>query len=306
MRELFGRHLFSRKLLGLSLLGLLLVMLGAVIQPQRSQLAAATSPSQPDYSQQMLQSHLGDRPVASSAIAQAPTVPVTAERVTYATVNGKPMTGYLARPTNSTAPLPGIIVIHEWWGLNKNIEQMTERLAGEGYTALAVDLYGGPVAQTPEEARALTQAAGATPHLLEDNLKQAYQYLETQQNSPKIASLGWCFGGSWSLKTALLLPTELDAAVIYYGGQLVTERDRLSSLEMPILGIFGALDQNPSVETVRTFETTLNELGKPAEIYVYDGADHAFANPSGTRYNAQAAEDAWEKTTAFLSRHLAD
>ncbi len=293
-----------RKLFGLGFLSLLLVVLWAVLQPQNNQLAAITNLNQPDYSQQMMKSHLGDRPVASNAIAPAPTVPVTSERVTYATVDGKPITGYLARPANSTAPLPGIIVIHEWWGLNENIEQMTERLAGEGYAALALDLYGGSVAQTPEEARALTQAAGQTPQLLEDNLKQAYQYLTTEQSSPKIASLGWCFGGSWSLNTALLLPTELDAAVIYYGGQLVTESDRLDSLQMPILGLFGALDQNPSVETVRTFEATLNELGKSAEIYVYEGADHAFANPSGTRYNAQAAEDAWEKTTAFLSQHL--
>ncbi len=306
MRELFGRQLFRRKLLSLGLLSLLLVMLWAVIQPQRDQLATATSSSQPDSSQQMIHSHLGDRPIASGAIALAPAVPVTAEPVTYATVDGKPITGYLARPANSTAPLPGIIVIHEWWGLNENIQQMTERLAGEGYTALAVDLYAGSVAQTPEQARALTQAAAQTPQLLEDNLKQAYQYLETEQNSPKIASLGWCFGGSWSLNTALLFPTELDAAVIYYGSQLVTERDRLTPLQMPILGIFGALDQNPSVETVRSFEAALNELGKSAEIYVYDGANHAFANPSGTRYNAQAAEDAWGKTTAFLSQHLND
>lgn len=304
MRELFGRKVSRRKLLSLGLLSLLLVMLWAAIQPQRDQLATATSPSQPDYSQQMMASHVGDRPVASGAIAMAPTVPVTAERVTYATVDGKPITGYLARLANSTAPLPGIIVIHEWWGLNENIQQMTERLAGEGYAALAVDLYAGSVAQTPEQARALTQAAGQTPQLLEDNLKQAYQYLETEQNSPKIASLGWCFGGSWSLNTALLFPTELDAAVIYYGSQLVSDRDRLTPLQMPILGIFGALDQNPSVETVRSFEAALNELGKSVEIHIYDGANHAFANPSGTRYNAQAAEDAWEKTTAFLTQHL--
>jgi carboxymethylenebutenolidase len=288
-----------RKWLGLALISCLIVVLVTAIYPNRMQRATAY-----DYSQRILHSHQGDSPVAAGAIAQAPTLPVTGERVTYGTVNNQPVSGYLARPADATTPLPALIVIHEAWGLNENIEMMTQRLAGEGYTALAVDLYNGAVAQNLDQARAQARAATQNPQQLEANLRQAYQYLETEQQAPKIGSIGWCFGGSWSLNTALLFPNELDAAVIYYGGQLVTDPERLSSLEMPILGIFGALDDNPPVETVKQFEAALKSLNKPVEIHIYEGADHAFANPSGTRYKADAAADAWDKTVAFLERYL--
>jgi carboxymethylenebutenolidase len=256
------------------------------------------------YSQQLMQSHHNDLPTATLAVAEAPRVPVTTERISYGAVSGQAITGYLARPANATTALPGLIVIHEWWGLNDNIQMMTQRLAGEGYLALAVDLYGEQVAQTPEQARSLVQTAMQSRQNLESNLTQAYQYLKTQQQATKVASIGWCFGGSWSLNTALLLPGELTATVIYYGGELVTDANRLKPLEMPILGIFGALDQNPSVAKVREFEAALKSIGKSPEIYIYEGADHAFANASGTRYNPKAAADAWNKTSAFLARYL--
>lgn len=286
-----------RKLLSVALLTFFLIVGWSAFKTSDSRLAAE------DYSERLFHSHIHDRPIASQAVAKAPTASVEAQSVTYATVDGKPVTGYLARPTNATEPLPGLIVIHEWWGLNDNIEMMTRRLAGEGYTALAVDLFG-QVADNPEQARAQVQAASQNPQLLLDNLQQAYQYLETTAGSTKIGSIGWCFGGSWSLNTALLLPDQLDATVIYYGGQLETNPERLATLKMPILGVFGALDDNPPVEKVRTFEAALKSLSKPVEVHVYEGADHAFANPSGTRYNAEAAEDAWTKTIAFLNQHL--
>ena len=94
------------------------------------------------------------------------------------------------------------------------------------------------------------------------------------------------------------------AAVIYYG-RLVTEQDQLKALNAPILGIFGAQDKGIPLDSVRAFETSLQALDKAHTIHVYEGADHAFANPSGTHYDAAAAEDAWIRTTAFLAEHLA-
>jgi carboxymethylenebutenolidase len=287
-----------RKFLGIALLTLLLVLSWSVLQLNNRPLVAQ------DYGSRLFQSHQYDRPIPSGAIAQAPTQKVEAQEVTYGTLNKKPITGYLARPANATKPLPGLIVIHEWWGLNDNIKMMTRRLAGEGYTALAVDLFNGQVADDPKEAKKQVQTAAKQTQQLEENIRQAYQYLEKNQKTTKIGSIGWCFGGSWSLNTALLLPKQLDATVVYYGGDLKTDPQQLQPLQMPILGIFGALDDNPSVKTVRAFESALKSLEKPAEIYVYEGADHAFANPSGNRYNAKAAEDAWKKTITFLNKHL--
>lgn len=261
----------------------------------------ATTTSSP--AQMLMHSHDGDRPVASEAMAQEPSTPVSTEYVTYTTVDDTPITGYLARPEGASDDLPGLIVIHEWWGLNENIEAMTRRLAGEGYVALAVDLYAGESADAPEQALALVDKVVSNPTAALDNLNQAYAYLKAQ-GIDTMGSIGWCFGGSWSLNTALLLPTELDAAVIYYGGQLVLDSAALATLDMPILGIFGELDDTPPPETVRTFASTLHDLDKDAAIYLYEGADHAFANPSGTRYNRNAATHAWNVTINFLNDAL--
>ena len=138
---------------------------------------------------------------------------------------------------------------------------------------------------------------------LEDNLRQAYAYLEGTRQAPKVGTIGWCFGGGWSLSTALLLPDKIDATVIYYG-RLESDPGKLKPLSMPILGLFGELDKGIPVDSVRAFEAALTAAGKSAEIHVYPGADHAFANASGGRYKADAAEDAWAKTVAFFGKHL--
>jgi len=256
-----------------------------------------------EHADRMAHEHRDDAPVAYPVSETEPTVPVFAAVVSYATIDGKPVTGYLARPKDHDGPLPGLIVIHEWWGLNDNIRAMTRRLAGEGYTALAVDLYGGKTADDPTAARHAMVAVGDDPETAKNNLRQAFEFLKESQDAPKVASIGWCFGGGWSLETALLLPDLLDAAVIYYG-RVVTDRARLETLNMPILGLFGGKDRGIPLTDVRIFEGTLAALDKNATIIVYPDADHAFANPSGRNWNAQAAPEAWRATVEFLAKHL--
>lgn len=287
------------KFLGLTLVTVLSLIIWGMIN-----LSPAIPTPSTHLATQLFNSHQGDVPIASPLVATEPTQPVETELVTYGRLNFQPIVGYLARPSEMSDSLPGLIVIHEWWGLNDNIQAMTRRLAGEGYIALAVDLYEGKVATEPEKARELITAAQRKSRRLKQNIRQAYQYLEQEQKASKIGSIGWCFGGTWSLNTALLFPKKLDAAVIYYGGGLETNPNQLKELEMPILGIFGELDQNPSPEAVRQFEAALKEAGKSPEIYIYENANHAFANPSGNRYNPEAAEDAWNKTIAFLEKNL--
>jgi carboxymethylenebutenolidase len=253
--------------------------------------------------ERMAEQHQHDRPTATAAATTPPAQAVTGEEVVYAQVGGQPVRGYLARPKGAKAALPGLLVIHEWWGLNDNIRRMADRLAGEGYTALAVDLYGGQSADTPEKAQALMGTVLKNTQPAEDNLKQAYNFLETRQKAPRIGVIGWCFGGGWSLQTALLFPEKVDAAVIYYG-HLVDDKAKLAPLKMPILGFFGGKDQSIPVASVRSFEKTLKDLGKSVEIHVYDDASHAFANASGGSYNPKAAEDSWKRTTAFFKAHL--
>jgi carboxymethylenebutenolidase len=255
-----------------------------------------------EYADRMAREHRDDAPVANPMSEAAPAAEVVAGEVQYATVDGRPVTGYLARHEEGTGG-PALIVIHEWWGLNDNIRAMARRLAGEGYTALAVDLYRGQVADERDAAYQLMKATNAEPGIAEDNLRQADRFLREELDASAVASIGWCFGGAWSLNTALLMPDTLDAAVIYYG-HLVDDAERLATLEMPILGLFGAEDQGIPVESVNRFSATLEELGKDATIIVYPGADHAFANPSGHNYQPEAAEAAWQETVAFLAEKL--
>lgn len=288
-----------RKYISFALVAFLLVI--ALTAFQLNHPAPVTATSYPEY---MAKAHENDQPIPTGIIAQAPKMEVKGDLVSYGNIDGQPLNGYLSTPINAEKPLPALIIIHEWWGLNDNIKMMTDRLAGEGYTALAVDLYQGNVADNPDEALKLMQRALGNTAPVEDNLKQAYQYLTDTAKAPKVASMGWCFGGLWSLNTALLLPDQLDATVIYYGGNITTDPKKLMTLEMPILGIFGELDQNPSLAVVKEFEQVLLALGKEVEIHIFKNAGHAFANSSGTRYNAEAAEGAWGKTTAFLAKYL--
>jgi len=207
--------------------------------------------------------------------------------------------GYLAKPTDE-GQFPGIIMIHEWWGLNDNIKEMAEKLASHGYVVLAVDLYNGDVATTSDQARELITSFDAGTGI--ENMNFATSYVQENHNVEKLGSIGWCFGGGQSLNLALN-NEDMDATVIYYGS-LITEQESLSAISWPVLGIFAGLDQGIPVESVNDFESSLDELDISNEIHIYPGVDHAFANPSGERYAPDESKDAWQKTLKFLESHL--
>jgi carboxymethylenebutenolidase len=275
--------------------------------PQLFALALATAlvcgpvhAEEADYGDRVAAEHADDTP---SGNVDGDTDNVHAETLDYATLDDEPVSGYLARPRSGSGPFPAVVLIHEWWGLNDNIRAMARRFADAGYVALAVDLYEGETAERPQRARSLMQQAMQRTDRLERNIEQAFYYLDVMPSTDRIGAVGWCFGGGWSLRTALMFPEELDASVIYYG-ELVTDADRLAPLEVPILGLFGSEDSVVPTETVRAFGQVLTELEKPHEIHVYEGAGHAFANPSGENYEPDTAAQAWARTTAFLNRHL--
>jgi carboxymethylenebutenolidase len=208
---------------------------------------------------------------------------------------------YLSLPAQAKTPLPAIVVIHEWWGLNDHIRHWTDRLAADGYAALAVDLYGGKVATTSEEAMALTKTVDdASARAV---LTAAHAFL---RDDPRIAArkrgvIGWCFGGGWSLQQAIAHP-DLDAAVIYYG-RLVTDPAPLAKIHAELLGVFGDRDHGIPPAAVDEFVAALKQAGKGIEIHHYD-AEHGFANPSGAHYDAVAAGYAWGHVRTFFDRTL--
>ncbi|MBX3161636.1 MAG: dienelactone hydrolase family protein [Deltaproteobacteria bacterium] len=203
---------------------------------------------------------------------------------------------YLALP-KGPGPHPAILVIHEWWGLNANIEHWADRFARAGWAALAVDLYGGVVATERDQALAAMKAvdegqAAATIAAGLDLLAS-----DERIRAPRRAVVGWCFGGGWSLQTALAHP-ELDGAIIYYG-QLVTDAAKLGAIKSRVLGVFGTRDKGIPLDEVAKFEGALRDAGVRAEILRYD-ADHAFANPSNPVYDEKHAGEAWKRVLAFL------
>ena len=251
----------------------------------------------------MSREHAADTTDPSPAAEVAPAQNVVSDpRMPYVEIGDQNVYGYFSAPSDVFEPLPALIVIHEWWGLNDNVRAMADRLAGEGYMVLAIDLYGGRTANTPAEARALMLEVVEDPELARQNIRGAYQFLTTA-GAPRIGSLGWCFGGGWSLNTAQLFPDDLDASVIYYG-RVTDDDEELRPISSPILGLFAADDAGIKVESVEAFQAALRRLRKDHEIHIYPGVGHAFANPTGQNYNADAATDAWAKTVEFLDRHL--
>ena len=270
---------------------------------------AGTSPAASDQAaaqanvRAMAQEHADDTSDPSDAAQIAPSRSVISEFLPYAEVDQELVYGHFVFPSNMIEPLPAIIVIHEWWGLNDNVRAMANRLAAEGYIVLAIDLFGGKVADTASQARQLMISVVENPDLAAENIRQAYDFVDETAGAPSIGSLGWCFGGGWSLNTAMLFPDKLDASVIYYG-QVTEDEDKLRPISAPILGLFAAEDRGIRVESVQAFEQSLERLRKNYEIHIYPDVGHAFANPTGRNYNAEAAEDAWQKTLEFLSQNL--
>ncbi|HEY1272002.1 MAG TPA: dienelactone hydrolase family protein [Terriglobales bacterium] len=210
--------------------------------------------------------------------------------------------GVLYTPAGK-GPFPGLIVIHEWWGLNDWVKEQASKLADQGYAALAVDLYRGKVAASPDEAHELSR--GLPEDRAKRDLDAAFAFLQSQSNvkPDRIGAIGWCMGGGYSLDVSLRQPT-LAADVINYG-HLATDTDSLKKINAPILGLFGGQDRGITRDDVKKFEQTLRQLGKNVEVVTYPDAGHAFENPNNKNgYRAADAADAWSRTLAFLDRAL--
>ena len=199
-------------------------------------------------------------------------------------------------------PFPGVVVIHEWWGLNDWVKDQAQDLAKQGYVALAIDLYRGKVATNPEEAHELMR--GMPEDRAVRDLKAAYAYLKGRKDvNGRIASIGWCFGGGYSLALALHEPA-LTATVINYG-RLATDEAALKKIHGPVLGLFGGQDKGITPNDVHAFEASLKKLGKKVDVVIYPDAGHAFENPNNKDgYRPDDAADAAKRTKAFLAAAL--
>lgn len=209
---------------------------------------------------------------------------------------GEPLSAALALPSADKGP--ALVLIHEWWGLNDQIKAVAAEFAAKGYVVIAVDLYGR-VAADAAEAKALM--SGLDPRRASAAMLAAVAFARAHPRSTgKVATCGWCFGGGWSLETSLQTP--VDATVIYYGN-VAKPAERLKALAGPVLGHFATRDTSITPAMVAGFEQAMKDAGKADRLTVhwYD-ADHAFANPTGARYDAEDAALAWDRTLTFLKK----
>lgn len=277
---------------------------GIIVAAACALLASCTSREQPDANvagaatgstQRALQPDAEDRLRSSRA--------VVAEILPYAEVDEKLVYGYFVIPADMIAPLPAVILIHDRWGLNEHMREISEQLAAEGYIVLGVDLFAGATADTPAKARELEIDVIEAPEMATENLKQAYDFILHTAGAPRIATMGFGFGGAWSLNSAIELPEGLSASVNYYG-QVNDDQEKLGPMTAPILGLFAKADRVVPPEAVGKFESALESLEKDYEIHVFPNARRGFADRLSDNYDAEVTADAWNRVLEFLQPRM--
>ncbi len=192
-----------------------------------------------------------------------------------------------------------LFIFHEWWGLNDNIRQEAKKYFDDlnGVNVMAIDLYDGKTADNAEQAKNLMQQA--SDERIRNIIKGAIDYCGSSAN---IGSLGWCYGGAWSLQAAIMLGDKADGCVMFYG---MPEQDvnQLKKLRTPVLGIFALNDPWISPEVVEEFRVKMKEADRSLELIHFE-ANHAFANPSNENYHRVAAGKAYSAALSFLRGHL--
>lgn len=200
-------------------------------------------------------------------------------------------------------PHPALILIHEWWGLNDWVKEQAAGYAAKGYVALAVDLYRGKVATTPELAHELSRGLPQDQGVRD--LTAAVAYLEGRKDvaRDRIGAVGWCMGGGYALQLAIAAPA-LKAVAINYGS-LATDKAALAQIHAAVLGNFGGMDKGIAPEAVHAFEAAMQSLGKPVDCKIYPLAGHAFENSTNQAgYRADDARDAFARIERFFAERL--
>lgn len=221
------------------------------------------------------------------------------QMVTFA-ANGRTAAGYLALPASGSGP--GVVVIQEYWGLVPHIKALVDRFAREGFVALAPDLYHGETTTSADHAWKLLLALRADE--AEKDLRGAVRYLRQHPGvtAARVGTVGFCMGGALSLFAASKNP-DVGACVVFYGIHPDIKPD-LPQLQAPVLGLYAEMDGFVTQDSVRALDAELTRLGKRHTFHTYPGVDHAFVNDTGKNYNRAAAEDALNKTMAFLKAEL--
>ena len=235
---------------------------------------------------------------------------VKTEEVSY-TIDGVTYTGYLAYDSDE-GKKPGILVVHEWWGHNPYARKRAEQLAEEGYTAFALDMYGGgKLADHPKDATTFMNEVMQDIAIAEKRFDKAYDILKDSKYTQKdnISALGYCFGGAVVLHMARA-GKDLDSVVSYHGSLGSAMGDKPSNIKAKVRVFTGQKDPMIPAEQVADFTTEMFNAGADFAVQVYPGVQHSFTNPGASKvgekfklplaYNAYADKDSWQQTMDFF------
>jgi carboxymethylenebutenolidase len=221
----------------------------------------------------------------------------TGKMITFETADGTPGSAYAI--VNDLSSNKALFVIHEWWGLNDHIKQEADKLYSElkDVNIIALDLYDGKVTDNPDDAGKIM--GSVKEERLDAIIKGALTYVG---KDAKVGTIGWCFGGGWSLKSSILAGDQGAGCVMYYG-MPVMEPAKLAPIKADVLGLFANKDEWITPKVVSDFEVVMKAIGKNISTKEFE-ADHAFANPSSPRYVEEAAQEANAMALAFLKERL--
>jgi len=229
-------------------------------------------------------------------VKQSSKEPLVGSMIQYKTSDGLLANGYFIPSKKKSKKW--LIVIQEWWGLNENIKHEADKYSKDlpDMNVLAVDMFDGKVAATPDSASKLMRAANM------DRMTSIIRGAITLAgDKSSIYTVGWCFGGMWSLQTAILAGSQAKGTVMFYG-RPESNMEKLKSIQCDVIGFFGNLDRSPAPAMVTEFENNMKTAGKNLVTHKYE-AGHGFANPSNPSFNANAASDSYTKAIAFLKSH---
>ncbi|MXQ11050.1 dienelactone hydrolase family protein [Microvirga makkahensis] len=245
-------------------------------------------------------------PILQNNYAMAQVVQENDPRITAQTVDipgAQGLEGYLVKPKDASGKLPAVLVIHENRGLNPHIRDVTRRMATEGFLALGLD-YLSPMGGTPADEDKGREMIGQLkqPDVIAYG-KAAVAYLKAHsEGNGKVGAIGFCWGGAAVNNLATNEP-DLSAGVAYYGGQ--PKAEDVPKIRAALMLHYGGLDDRINAG-IPAYEAALKQAGKTYELYVYEGANHAFNNDTNAaRYDKDAADLAWSRTVDFLKKHLA-
>jgi carboxymethylenebutenolidase len=209
---------------------------------------------------------------------------------------GKPLNAYLASPPNGG---PGILVLPSWWGLKPFFKLVCDRLAGQGYAALAADYYQGRIATTVDEAKALQEEAESDQDAMGRLVKAARDRLASLRTGEPIGIVGFSMGTDWAVITAASDP-DVAATVLFYGGWTVD----FSKMRSRVLVQCAETDEWFPLERAQEMEQSMKAAGVDVSLHFYPGAAHWFMEEDRPEYDPAAASLAWERTLEFLKLSL--